>query len=222
MMKTRNLVLAIILIAIMFSCKRRNIEKTILVKKGTMEVVINNYLNAKTDKEFENLYSMNTSVVFDEKQKIEKIDGIDEFFYVLDNEYTIIDNKEELFIASEAPFYPLSEKQIGLTYQELGFNEEELHEVTEIEENNQKFKSITFKNDKEIKVVLIKPTDTIYSFSMSKELEKRYKGRITNIQIYNKSQDIFTSIYVNYSNKIDKSRKDIMDFNNYLNTKKND
>lgn len=185
-----------------------------------MEVVINNYLNARTDSSFEEQYSMNSSIVFSDNQKIEKIEGINELFYVLDDKYAVIANDDEIFIASEQEFFDLDQKPIGLTFKELSFKEEELKEVKEIKEAEGIRTSVTFQNDQEIKVVYLKPTDTIYSFSMSSKLEKQYKGRITNIQIYNKKEDVFTSIYVHYTNNIDKTRKDIIDFNNYLKANK--
>lgn len=220
----KSLILSIGLLAftILFSCKRRDVSTRYIVKQGNMEVVVNNYLNAKKENNFEEQYSMTCSVVFNGSQKIEKIEGVSEQFYVLGKKYAVIDNQEEIFIADEQKFFPISQKPIGLTFSELIFNEDELHEIKEIQLEEGKRKSITFKNSEEVKVILLKPTDTVYSFSMSTKIEEKYKGRITNIQIYNRVEDVFTSIYVDYTNKIDKTRKDIIDFNNYLKNKQND
>lgn len=64
------------------------------------------------------------------------------------------------------------------------------------------------------------PTDTILPYSIYKEVENDYNGRIERIDSYNKKKDIFVSMQLLTRNKWDKEAEELIKFNRYVNNRK--
>ncbi|WMC08272.1 MAG: hypothetical protein PQ275_28910 [Elizabethkingia anophelis] len=65
----------------------------------------------------------------------------------------------------------------------------------------------------------IYPTDTILPYSLYKQADKDYKGRIERIDSYNKKKDIFVTLQLLPRAKWDKDAKEIFEFNRFIKNK---
>ena len=65
----------------------------------------------------------------------------------------------------------------------------------------------------------IYPTDTVLPYSLYKQADKDYKGRIERIDSYNKKQDIFVTLQLLPRAKWDKDAKEIFEFNRFVKNK---
>ncbi|HAY3557023.1 hypothetical protein [Elizabethkingia anophelis] len=63
------------------------------------------------------------------------------------------------------------------------------------------------------------PTDTILPYSLYKQADKDYKGRIERIDSYNKKKDIFVTLQLLPRAKWDKDAKEIFEFNQFVKNK---
>lgn len=68
----------------------------------------------------------------------------------------------------------------------------------------------------------IYPTDTILPYSLYKEAEKDYQGRIERIDSYDKKKDIFVTLQLIPRKNWDHTAKEIFEFNNFLNNRKSE
>lgn len=212
-----NLIFSVLYLVVLSSCTQVDEDRRIVIEKGRAEILINNYFEAYQKKDFENHVSLQTTVNFKNDISIERVTDLEHSFYVLKDSFAYIENNS--FVESETQFFPLSEKPIGLSYIDINLNEETIKRDEDTLINDIPHKHITLEKGEELKTIILKKTDTIYSFSLSKEIEQLYKGVVTNIQIYNKQHDLFTSIYVDYSKPIEIKEEDIIDFNVFLKNK---
>ena len=68
----------------------------------------------------------------------------------------------------------------------------------------------------------IYPTDTILPYSLYKEAEKDYQGRIERIDSYDKKKDIFVTLQLIPRKNWDDTAKEIFEFNNFVNNRKSE
>ncbi|MFT3919972.1 hypothetical protein [Cloacibacterium sp.] len=68
----------------------------------------------------------------------------------------------------------------------------------------------------------IYPTDTILPYSLYKEAEKDYQGRIERIDSYDKKKDIFVTLQLIPRKNWDHTAKEIFEFNNFVNNRKSE
>jgi hypothetical protein len=66
----------------------------------------------------------------------------------------------------------------------------------------------------------IYPTDTILPYSLYKEVEKDYHGRIERIDSYDKKKDIFVTLQLIPRKNWDDTAKEIFEFNHFVKTEK--
>lgn len=68
----------------------------------------------------------------------------------------------------------------------------------------------------------IYPTDTILPYSLYKEAEKDYQGRIERIDSYDKKKDIFVTLQLIPRKNWDDTAKGIFEFNNFVKNRKSE
>lgn len=68
----------------------------------------------------------------------------------------------------------------------------------------------------------IYPTDTILPYSLYKEAEKDYQGRIERIDSYDKKKDIFVTLQLIPRKNWDHTAKGIFEFNNFVKNRKSE
>ena len=201
-----------ILSCILISCAKE--ESTIRISKGKASIRVNTYFDAYKKKDFENQFSFTSVINFKDGIAIEEIQDLNELFYIKKDSFAELKNKN--FVENKSQFMALDEKPIGLGFKEIIFDEKDLVQSKDTIIENEKHIIKSYKNDDEIRRVLMKKTDTLYEFSFGKSLENSFNGRIQNIQIYNRKEDIFMTIYISYSKDMEKEKEDIINFNQYL------
>jgi hypothetical protein len=184
------------------------------IEEGQANVVVNTYFDAYKKKNFEDQFTFTSKIDFKDKIAIETLLEIGDQFYITKDSFASIETDN--FIEKDSYFKPIKEKPVGLSFQEIGVGEDELESVKDTLMNDNEYLLVTYKNPIEIKKFQIKLTDTVYDFSFSKFIENKFKGRIENVQVYNKREDIFMTIYIDYSRSIDQYEEEIIDFNKFV------
>jgi len=206
-----KIISAALLISLWNCSEKREITR---VEEGQANVVVNTYFDAYKKKDFEDQFTFTSKIDFKRKIAIETLLELGDQFYITKDSFAQIESDQ--FLESNAYFKPIKEKPVGLGFQEIGIVEDELSTVKDTMINDNEYLVVTYKNPVEIKKFQIKLTDTVYDFSFSKNIEKKFEGRIENVQVYNKKEDIFMTIYIDYSKSIDKNEEEIIDFNKFV------
>ncbi len=82
-----------------------------------------------------------------------------------------------------------------------------------------KYKRFEVNNAQHFTRYYVYPTDTILPYSLNKQIDNDYNGRLERIDAYHKQNDIFISVQLLPRNKLDEQAQDIFDFQKFIRNK---
>lgn len=214
-MTLQNLKHFLLVIPFTISCSNTEKNNLVFLEKGKANITINSYLNAKTNVGFKDNLSLQTVVNFDNSIFVENVLNFNTMFYIKQDSFCIVPDED--FNNKIASFQHISKKPYGMS-----FAPTDLKGMVKVQEkdtilNNKEHTFLSFEDKTNFKTFYLQNTDSLYSYSLSDSLERSHNAIITNIQIYNKAEDLFTTIYIDYVNELSEKEEQIINFNKYIN-----
>ncbi|MBW8323698.1 MAG: hypothetical protein K0M50_02935 [Prolixibacteraceae bacterium] len=195
-MKTLLIFTAILLIPFFFSCRSKH-----RMKAGKIDLEVIVYHDPGGDLNNSNKLPVST-IYFLDNEIFEKVPILDSLsipliYYIKDKNFYQT-NTENYELSKPLP---LSQKKTGAMFIEKQVPEFE----TRVNMNDTTMNGVFFKRAKivtpsEYSVFYIHPCDSIIPYSLSKEFDKEYKGILKRIDTYDRVNDRFISLRLNYTN----------------------
>ena len=83
--------------------------------------------------------------------------------------------------------------------------------------DNKVYKRFEINTKENYTVFYIHPTDTILPYSLNRIAEKDYKGRIERIDSYDKTKDLFSTMWLIPRKEVDVEAKKMFEYNSFIN-----
>lgn len=224
-MKKKSFLFILFLSATLISC-----EKKIKSEKGGIDLITNVYFHAS--KGLENRQNFHVSKLnYQNDSIIELVPDLefpemtmatyfikDSVFYNLENDNTSavlseIEKKQKPISVYTKTAGAIFTKEPILNYK----NRRNLSDTVLFKKNYQRFE---INSPWHYTRYYIYRTDTILPYSLYKEVEKSYHGRIERIDSYDKAKDIFVSMQLIPRKKWDSEAEEIFKFNRFIENRK--
>lgn len=210
---------------IIFSALLVGCRKEIKSDKGAIDIISNVYFNAsQTLDSMRSFHVSKLNYMGDSIIELVPDLQISELsshkFFIKDSIYYGLDGKNQSFLLAKIvktnkPF-SVYNKNIGAIYtKESLINYKNRKNLSDTVLFGKEFKRFEIKSPWNYTRFYIYPTDTILPYSLYKNVEEDYKGRLERIDSYNRKSDIFVSVQLIPRKNMDEEAKDIFDFNLY-------
>ncbi|MEN2436273.1 hypothetical protein AAH994_12735 [Weeksellaceae bacterium A-14] len=226
-MKLKTLFLLCLVAILPYSCR-----KEIKSEKGGIDLISNVYFDAS--KGLEQMqsfhlsklnYSGNQIIEFVPDHSFPEINT--QTYLIQDSLYYPIENDNGSIILSEVakiqnPQLVWNKKEGAIFSKEQILNYRNRRKLSDTVLFNKKYKRFEINSPWNYTRFYIYPTDTILPYSIYRDAEKDYGGRLERIDSYNKKTDIFVSLQLLPRKNWDDAAKEIFDFNHFVNSRKSE
>lgn len=226
-MKLKTLFLLCLLAILPYSCR-----KEIKSEKGGIDLISNVYFDAS--KGLEQMQSFHLSKLnYLGNQIIEFVPDHSfpeinmQTYFMQDSLFYPVENDNESIILSEVaktqkPQLVWNKKEGAIFSKEQILNYRNRRKLSDTVLFNKKYKRFEINSPWNYTRFYIYPTDTILPYSIYRDAEKDYGGRLERIDSYNKKTDIFVSLQLLPRKNWDDAAKEIFDFNHFVNSRKSE
>ena len=226
-MKLKTLFLLCLLAILPYSCR-----KEIKSEKGGIDLISNVYFDAS--KGLEQMQSFHLSKLnYLGNQIIEFVPDHSfpeinmQTYFMQDSLFYPVENDNESIILSEVaktqkPQLVWNKKEGAIFSKEQILNYRNRRKLSDTVLFNKKYKRFEINSPWNYTRFYIYPTDTILPYSIYRQAEKDYGGRLERIDSYNKKTDIFVSLQLLPRKNWDYAAKEIFDFNHFVNSRKSE
>ncbi|MBV2165373.1 MAG: hypothetical protein KUL76_02425 [Kaistella sp.] len=226
-MKLKTLFLLCLVAILPYSCR-----KEIKSEKGGIDLISNVYFDAS--KGLEQMQSFHLSKLnYSGNQIIEFVPDHSspeintQTYLIQDSLYYPIENDNGSIILSEVakiqnPQLVWNKKEGAIFSKEQILNYRNRRKLSDTVLFNKKYKRFEINSPWNYTRFYIYPTDTILPYSIYRDAEKDYGGRLERIDSYNKKTDIFVSLQLLPRKNWDDAAKEIFDFNHFVNSRKSE
>lgn len=230
----KNIFMSFVAITLL-SCNKDN---TIKSPKGGIDVITNVYFNASKGLEDTKQFHVSKinylgDDIVELVPNIEFPEIIDSVYYIKENTFYRVGTPEEskslIFREFEmtAKKEDLLKKNYGAVWLNIPiFDYEKRTDIADTTlYNNKHYKRFQINTKENYTVFYVHLTDTILPYSLNRQAEKDYKGRIERIDSYDKTKDLFATMWLIPRKSMDDEAKEIFEYNTYIEaefqTKKN-
>ena len=226
-MKLKTLFFLCLLAILPYSCR-----KEIKSEKGGIDLISNVYFDAS--KGLEQMQSFHLSKLnYLGNQIIEFVPDHSfpeinmQTYFMQDSLFYPVENDNESIILSEVaktqkPQLVWNKKEGAIFSKEQILNYRNRRKLSDTVLFNKKYKRFEINSPWNYTRFYIYPTDTILPYSIYRDAEKDYGGRLERIDSYNKKTDIFVSLQLLPRKNWDDAAKEIFDFNHFVNSRKSE
>lgn len=211
---------------LLLSCNK---SKEIKSAQGGIDIISNIYFNASQGLEDSKQFHISKINYVGEDivelvPNIEIAEVIDSVYYIRDTTFyragTLDESKHFIFREHQMAGDPESiyKKNYGavwLNTEIFDYNKRKNIADTILYENKV-YKRFAINNKENYTVFYIYQTDTILPYSLNKIAEKDYKGRIERIDSYDKTKDLFSTMWLISRKTVDVEAKKIFDYNTFI------
>lgn len=222
--------ISIILSGIIFLSAMSSCNKKIKAEKGGIDIISNVYFNAS--KGLNNMKTFHISRLnYSNDTIVELVPDLD-FPATTNNAYLIRDsiyynlnteNLSKIVFANvqktQKPSLIFDKKDGAIFSNDLIPNYKNRKNLTDTILFNKKYKRFEVNSPWTYTRFYIYKTDTILPYSLYKDAEREFEGRMERIDSYNKKKDIFVTLQLVTRNKWDSEAKDLFNYNQFLKNK---
>lgn len=220
----------VILFSLFFliGCKDSHNSKMIMDKKGSVEILNNIYYNASKGLSDVDTYLI-SKLYYNNDYFIEIVPELQfpeldrEAYFIIDSSYFILghpDNIPSLDIFS----YTKKNTATPLIYKDKGalFGNDSIpfyssrKNMTDTVLFNKNFARFEIENEYSYSRYYIYKTDTILPYSINRQVETDYNGRLERIDTYNKTSDIFITVQLLQDKTVDERVESFFEYTDFL------
>lgn len=221
----------LILPSLFFLFVSNSCHKEIKSEKGGIDVISNVYFDVS--KNLNNIQSFHlSSLNYSGDSIIERIPDVDapeitrQIYFIKDSLCYTIENENpgkiilSDIIKKQVPILVENKKGGTLFSQEKIPNYRNRKNLSDTVLFKKKYKRFEINSPWMYTRFYIYPTDTILPYSIYKQVEKDYHGRLERIDSYNKKTDIFVTLQLISRKSWDSEAKEIFEFNQFVKNRK--
>lgn len=168
-------------------------------------MTVTTILNASDDEEFEYSRTELGTIYFKDNLMIERVeDDNSEFEYSVIKDSTYTEYSKDLDEINNQRFNVYDKNKGVIFFKNMNFKIDSLKQINDTILDDIHYKRFTNNTPYEYCVLYLENVVKNIPYSFNKEIEEYYKCKITRLDVYDKNNDIFTSIILSITNEIPK------------------
>ncbi len=228
MLKTIKFFISVAFLFLVACCN--NSAPKIKAEKGAIDIITNIYFEASKSLDSVNSYHI-TKLNYHTNSIVELVPDLDipqiinNVYYIKDSVFlnmgTVEDAKKIIVSSNKNKWSSVYEKENGAVFFKgliPGYNKRK--NITDTVLFKKKYIRFEIKDKNNFSRFYVHKSDTIYPYSLNKQIDNDYNGCLERVDSYNKEKDIFVTVQLLFRKKMDEEAKDIFDFNSFANKKR--